>query len=110
MALFTSAVNAAPLLKVTVPVLSVPGGGSVQDRAADVSRVFDTLRSQLPQARVVDQGSTGDAAFVTSDGRTAFGLVQGPEPQGFGPGLEAQLEPPRQLLVPGCLLSTRIQV
>ncbi len=76
-----------------VPVLTVPAGSTVEQRKADVAKVFDTLRSQLPQARVVDLASTGDARFVTDDGRSTFALVQGPEPQGFGPGLEAQLKP-----------------
>jgi RND superfamily putative drug exporter len=76
-----------------VPVLTMPAGSTVQQHAADVAAVFDAVRTQLPQARVVDLASTGDARFVTDDGRSTFALVQGPEPQGFGPGLEAALTP-----------------
>jgi putative drug exporter of the RND superfamily len=76
-----------------VPVLTVPEGSTVQQRADQLAGVFDAVRTQLPQARVVDLGSTGDPRFVTDDGRSTFALVQGPQPQGFGPGLEAQLGP-----------------
>ncbi len=76
-----------------VPVLSVPAGSTVAQHAADVKKVWDTVRTRLPQARVVDFASTGDPRFVTDDGRTTFALVQGPEPKGFGRGLEASLRP-----------------
>jgi RND superfamily putative drug exporter len=42
---------------------------------------------------VVDLASTGDQRFVTDDGRTTFALIQGPLPQGFGPGIQAQVQP-----------------
>src|SRR5829696_1441852 len=76
-----------------VPVITVPAGQTVQQRAADIAKVFDTVRTQVPQARIVDLGSTGDARFVTDDGRSTFALVQGPMPEGFGPGLEQYLTP-----------------
>jgi len=76
-----------------VPVITVPAGTTVQQHATDIARVFAAVRTRLPQARVVDLASTGDPRFVTTDGRSTFALVQGPEPQGFGPGLEASLTP-----------------
>jgi len=76
-----------------VPVLTVPEGSTVTDRAEDVAGVYDAVRAALPQARVVDLASTGDARFVTDDGRSTFALVQAPLPQGFGPGIETQLQP-----------------
>jgi RND superfamily putative drug exporter len=76
-----------------VPVVTVPEGSTVAERADDVAAVFDAVRTALPQARVVDLASTGDARFVTDDGRSAFALVQGPMPQGFEPGIQVQLEP-----------------
>ncbi|HEY6748819.1 MAG TPA: MMPL family transporter [Mycobacteriales bacterium] len=76
-----------------VPVLTVPAGETVQQHRAEIATIFQTVRTKLPQARVVDLGSTGDARFVTDDGRSTFALIQGPEPQGFGPGLEAALKP-----------------
>jgi RND superfamily putative drug exporter len=76
-----------------VPVVTVPAGETVQQHAAEIAAVFQTVRSRLPQARVVDLASTGDSRFVTADGRSTFALVQGPEPKGFGPGLEQSLTP-----------------
>jgi RND superfamily putative drug exporter len=76
-----------------VPVLTVPAGETVQQHATEIKAIFQTLRTRVPQARVVDLASTGDSRFVTNDGRSTFALVQGPEPQGFGPGLEEALNP-----------------
>ena len=80
-----------------VPVLTVPEGQTVQQRAGDLAAVFAAVRTALPQSRVVDLASTGDQRFVTDDGRSTFALVQGPMPTGFGPGFE---EPLRQVLEP----------
>ena len=76
-----------------VPVLTVPEGSTVADRQADIAGVFDAVRAAVPTVRVVDQASTGDDRFVTDDGQSAFALVQGPMPTGFGPGIEAQVQP-----------------
>ena len=76
-----------------VPVITVPEGGTVADRGAEIAVVFDAVRAAVPQARVVDLASTGDQRFVTDDGRTTFALIQGPLPQGFGPGIQAQVQP-----------------
>jgi RND superfamily putative drug exporter len=76
-----------------VPVLTVPEGSTVAERQADIAGVFDAVRAAVPQARIVDQASTGDDRFITDDGRSAFALVQGPLPEGFGPGIEAQVQP-----------------
>ena len=76
-----------------VPVITVPEGGTVADRGAEIAGVFDAVRAAVPQARVVDLASTGDQRFVTDDGRSTFALIQGPLPQGFGPGIQAQVQP-----------------
>jgi RND superfamily putative drug exporter len=76
-----------------VAVLTVPAGQTVQGRSAEVAAVFDTVRARLPQVRVVDLASTGDAAFVSDNGRSTFALVQGPAPTGFGPGTAAAVVP-----------------
>src|SRR3954471_9834214 len=76
-----------------VPVVTVPEGSTVQERAADIAGVFDAVRAAVPHARVVDLASTGDTRFVTDDGRSTFALVQGPQPSGFGPGISAQVLP-----------------
>ncbi len=79
-----------------VPVLTVAGGGPIGPRSADAAKVFDAVRTQLPQLRVVDLGSTGDQRFVTGDGLATFALVQGPEPKGFGLGVAKVLLPALQ--------------
>jgi putative drug exporter of the RND superfamily len=71
-----------------VPVVTVPEGETVDGRAADVAAVYDAVREEIPRLRVVDYASTGDEAFLTDDGRSAFGLVFQPQPQEFGPGFE----------------------
>ncbi len=76
-----------------VPVVTVPAGSRVSQRAGDIAAVFAAVRTALPRVRVVDLASTGDARFVTADGRSTFALVQGPPPQGFGSGLQTQVEP-----------------
>jgi len=76
-----------------VPVLTVPAGSTVAQHQADIAQVFSTVRARLPQARVVDLASTGDARFVTDGGHSTFALVQGPQAAGFGPGLQAALAP-----------------
>ena len=74
-----------------VPVVTVPEGQTVDQRRAEVDGVFAALREQLPELRVVDLASTGDDRFVTTDGRSAFALVQGPPPLGFGLELQRQV-------------------
>ncbi|TFV87009.1 MMPL family transporter [Blastococcus sp. CT_GayMR16] len=76
-----------------VPVITVPEGSTVAEREAEIAGLFDAVRTAAPQVRVVDLGSTGDDAFVTDDGRSTFALIQGPEPTGFGPGIETQVLP-----------------
>jgi RND superfamily putative drug exporter len=82
--------NAAPL----VPVVSLPAGSSVQD--ADVREqlrgVEQKLSDALPGARVAGYGSTGDKAFTSDDGRTAFAVAfPTPDPdQPFGDNPKAE--------------------
>ncbi len=60
-----------------VPVLTVPAGQRVTDLAvaAQAGRVFGAIAASVPRVRVADYGSTGNARFVTRDGRTTFALV-----------------------------------
>jgi RND superfamily putative drug exporter len=79
-----------------VPTLTMPRGEKVADHRSDVRRIFQAVRTQVGgqvPVRVVDYASTGDDRFVSSDGTMTFGLVQGPPPAGFGPGLETKLLP-----------------
>ncbi len=65
-----------------VPVVTVPPGQTVEGSAADVQAVYDALR-KIPRVRVVDYSQTKDPGFITSDGRTTFGIIYEPQPQGF---------------------------
>ena len=77
-----------------VPVVTVPQGQTVTQRAPDVAAVFDRVRSSSPQLRVVDLASSGgDTAFVLAGGRSTFALVQGPPAAGFTSVTEAALMP-----------------
>jgi RND superfamily putative drug exporter len=76
-----------------VAVVTVPEGETVKGSKADVALVFDAVEKSVPVARVVTYESTQNDGFITDDGRTTFALIQGPLPQSFGPGIEAQIEP-----------------
>jgi putative drug exporter of the RND superfamily len=76
-----------------VAVVTVPDGQTVTGDKQQVAKVFETVGKSLPVLRVVDYASTGDRGFISSDGRTTYALIQGPLPQSFGPGIEAQVGP-----------------
>jgi RND superfamily putative drug exporter len=69
-----------------VPVLTAPAGERVTDPAvaAEAGRVFGAIAASVPGVRVADYSSTGNARFVTSDGRTTFALVFIPASTSFG--------------------------
>ncbi|HEV7771743.1 MAG TPA: MMPL family transporter [Conexibacter sp.] len=82
--------NAAPL----VPVVQLPAGRTAETPAvrAELREVEDKLRAALPGARIAGYGSTGDSAFVSRDGRTAFAVAFAtPDPdQPFGDNPRAE--------------------
>ena len=82
--------NAAPL----IPVVQLPAGRTVEQPAvrAELRGVEDKLRAALPGARIAGYGSTGDTAFVSRDGRTAFAVAFAtPDPdQPFGDNPKAE--------------------
>jgi RND superfamily putative drug exporter len=65
--------GASPL----VPVITLPAGISVQTPAvqAKLRGVFDRVQQAVPHARIASYASTGNPAFVSSDGRTTFALI-----------------------------------
>jgi len=65
--------DAAPLL----PVVTLPEGRSVRSPEVrrDLKRIDARLERALPGARIASYASTGDAAFLSRDGRTTFALV-----------------------------------
>jgi putative drug exporter of the RND superfamily len=58
-----------------VPVVKLPAGKTAADARADLRRVEDVARKAVPGSRVAGYGSTGDPAFTSKDGRTAFAYV-----------------------------------
>ncbi|HEY7042622.1 MAG TPA: MMPL family transporter [Nocardioidaceae bacterium] len=74
-----------------VPVVTVPDGQTVAGSAADVKAVFDAL-GRIPTLRVVDYSQTHDKGFITSDGRTTFGVIYEPQPNGFVDPNQKQIE------------------
>lgn len=66
-----------------LPVVTVPAGSTVEDRAADIAKIYDGLRTQFPTTRITDLASSGDQRLVTDDGRSTFALVQAPLQKGF---------------------------
>src|SRR3954451_4351789 len=76
-------------------VVTVPKGETVEGNAEAVAGVIDAGVAAVTDVplRVVDLASTGDAGFVTDDGRTTYALIQAPVPVTFGPYIETQLDP-----------------
>ncbi|HZO05582.1 MAG TPA: MMPL family transporter [Solirubrobacterales bacterium] len=78
--------EATPLVAVT----TLPAGENVRDPGvrSDLRQAERKLTAALPGARVASYGSTGEAAYVSDDGRTTFVLAYPPIEQGEGPGAE----------------------
>ncbi len=55
--------------------VTLPDGQKVSGNEAAVAKTFAAVASAQPTVRVVDEANTGDTAFRTADGRTAFALV-----------------------------------
>jgi putative drug exporter of the RND superfamily len=68
--------DTSPLL----PVVTLPQGKSAADPAikGDLAKLEQRVQKTLPQARVAGYASTGDRAFVSKDGRTAFVVAYPP--------------------------------
>jgi uncharacterized membrane protein YdfJ with MMPL/SSD domain len=82
-----------------IAVVTLPPGqvsGSLAGRRA-LERAFGAVARE-PDLRVADYASTGDRAFLGSDGRTSFGLVFTPfagelSPPSLGPQITAAMTP-----------------
>ncbi len=74
-----------------IPVYTAPVGEKIADHKADVTAVADELR-KIPKVQVLDYASTGDAGFLTDDGRSTFALVYEPQPDGFADPLADQVD------------------
>jgi RND superfamily putative drug exporter len=86
----TGGSGSTPLLT----VVTVPSGQSASDPAvrSQLQGVEQRVAKVLPGARIAGYGSTGDRAFVSRDGRTAFAVVYPrPDPdQPFGDNPKAE--------------------
>jgi len=67
----------------SIAVLTVPAGETVRGEQGALTAALDAVRAAQPSVRVVDYATTGDARFITSDGRATFALLFGPLGQGF---------------------------
>jgi RND superfamily putative drug exporter len=63
-----------------MPVVTLPKGTTVDSPGVreQLTKVEETARKAVPRSRVAGFGSTGDKAFVSRDGRTAFVYVFAP--------------------------------
>ncbi|HET6869664.1 MAG TPA: MMPL family transporter [Solirubrobacteraceae bacterium] len=71
-----------------VPVITLPAGTTVHTPGvtARLDHAFATARQVIPTARVTDYATTHDAAFATTDGRSTYALVFGPQQDPMSPG------------------------
>jgi RND superfamily putative drug exporter len=63
-----------------MPVVTLPNGTTVDSPGVreQLTRIEQTAHKAVPDSRVAGFGSTGDKAFVSKDGRTAFVYVFAP--------------------------------
>ncbi len=62
----------------TAPYLvsvTYPAGQTVAGHQAQVAAAFNAVATKVPAVRVLDEATTGDAAFRTKDGRSAYAMV-----------------------------------
>jgi putative drug exporter of the RND superfamily len=55
--------------------VTMPAGQQVAGNEAKVAAAFTAVGSKVPNVRVLDEANTGDTAFRTKDGRTAYAIV-----------------------------------
>ncbi|MEV6012272.1 MMPL family transporter [Streptomyces sp. NPDC051976] len=55
--------------------VTLPAGQTIPGHEAEIGRVFTAVGGAVPNVRVIDEANTGDTAFRTKDGRTAYALV-----------------------------------
>jgi putative drug exporter of the RND superfamily len=61
--------------------VTLPAGQTVTGHQAALGQTFAAVAQDVPNIRVVDQANTGDSAFVTNDGRTAYAMAFYPFPR-----------------------------
>jgi len=73
----------------SILTVTVPAGDTARADHGQIAAAFGKLRTAQRQLRIVDYGDTGDPAFITSDGRTAYALLFAPRPKGLSSALES---------------------
>src|SRR5437773_2455502 len=58
-----------------IATVTLPAGQTITGHEADVARAFDAVGTAVPNVRIIDEASTGDKAFRTTDDRTAYAYV-----------------------------------
>jgi putative drug exporter of the RND superfamily len=61
--------------------VTMPAGQTVAGNGPAIGQTFAAVADSVPNIRVVDQANTGDSAFVTKDGRTAYAMAFYPFPR-----------------------------
>jgi putative drug exporter of the RND superfamily len=86
-AAFHNGGDTSPLLA----TVTMPEGQTITGHEDEVAAAFATLTGAEIPLRVVDEASTGDQAFRTSDDRTAYAMVFYPSPQSISEQLPTEL-------------------
>jgi RND superfamily putative drug exporter len=55
--------------------VTLPAGQQVSGNEAAIGRAFSAVERDVPNVRVLDEANTGDQAFRTADGQTAYAIV-----------------------------------
>jgi RND superfamily putative drug exporter len=64
-------------------VVIKPGDRTIAEAQADIAVAINEVRTQFPQVRILDQASTNNPAFTTSDGKTTYAMLFAPMPETF---------------------------
>jgi RND superfamily putative drug exporter len=68
----------------SILTVTVPPGETARADSGAIAKAFAAARAADRQLRIVDYGATHDPVFLTSDGRTSFAMVFGPQFTSFG--------------------------
>jgi len=55
--------------------ITLPAGQTVDQQSAAIGKAFGAVAAEVPDTRLVDEANTGDPAFRTKDGRTAYAML-----------------------------------
>src|SRR4051812_6452157 len=58
-----------------VVTLTLPAGQTVSGNEQAIGQTFAAVQQKVPDTRIVDEANTGDKAFRTTDGRTAYAIL-----------------------------------